>query len=147
MVLACVYRAANSISDIMGMPFCFNSTIIGAVSGMPGLFTTSVACNIVSFVCPPSSKRMLCDNNASRELGESISLSDRNTSNPFALARIAAPTPLRPPPNTTSFVCSNFSLISIYLIFKVANANTAKMIPISQKRTTIFDSGIGMIGF
>ena len=34
-----------------------------------------------------------------------------------------------------------------YLIFKVASVNTANMMPINQKRTVSFDSGIGIIGF
>lgn len=68
-------------------------------------------------------------------------LSDTNTSNPFAFAKTAAPAPLSPAPNITIL------LLIFYLIFNVTIVITAKIIPINQKRTTIFDSGTTLNGF
>src|SRR5690606_40171196 len=53
---ASVYCAANSISEITGMPACFNVFIKGAWLGMPGLLTTKAACMILCSVCCCSSK-------------------------------------------------------------------------------------------
>ena len=58
-ILALVYRPANSISDMMGIPNAIIFLTIGASLGMPGLLITSSAFKISSSVCLPSS-HLLC---------------------------------------------------------------------------------------
>src|SRR5690554_5605688 len=101
MILAFVYRAANSISEITGMPCSLIFCTMGTLSGIPGLFITSSACRTRSWVCIPSSKSIRYSCNVPRCLSCIFPLSERNTSKPFARARMAAPTPLSPPPKTT----------------------------------------------
>ena len=57
-IFAFVKRAANSISDMTLIFLSFNPTIIEALSGIPGLLTTSLAAKIISCECCPSSKRI-----------------------------------------------------------------------------------------
>ena len=57
-IFASVYRPANSISEMMGVPFSFNFIMSGASLGIPGLFTTSSAFRISSSVWCPSSQAM-----------------------------------------------------------------------------------------
>ena len=52
------YRLANSISDIISMPFSLIFCTMGTVPGMPGDFTTSSALRMSSSVCWPCSKGM-----------------------------------------------------------------------------------------
>ena len=50
-----LYRPANSISEIMCMPFSRSACTTGAFSGMPGDLTTSSAASMRSIVWPPCS--------------------------------------------------------------------------------------------
>ena len=115
--------------------------MIGALSGIPGLLTISSAFKMSASVCCPSSQRIPWLSSISLYLGLIDDLSDTNTSNPFAFAKTAAPAPLSPAPNITIL------LLIFYLIFNVTIVITAKIIPINQKRTTIFDSGTTLNGF
>ena len=49
------YLAANSISEMMCMPFSSAFLTMGAVPGMPGLLTISSALSISSSLCCPCS--------------------------------------------------------------------------------------------
>ena len=68
-----------------------------------------------------------------------IPKSDTKTSNPSLSARMAAPHPLSPAPNTTI-------LFSIYLTFSVMRVNAAIIIVTIQKRTVTFASCMGCSG-
>ncbi len=54
-ILAFVYRAANSISEMIGVPCACSFCISGAVNGIPGDLMTSSALRINSSECLPSS--------------------------------------------------------------------------------------------
>ena len=54
-MVALVNLDANSISEITGIPRCFNSLIKTTLSGMPGLLITSEASKILICVCCNSS--------------------------------------------------------------------------------------------
>ncbi|KAA6330429.1 hypothetical protein EZS27_020858 [termite gut metagenome] len=58
-ILALVYRPANSISEMMGMPRSFNFKTSGASFGIPGLLIISSAFKISFSVCLSSSQAML----------------------------------------------------------------------------------------
>ena len=100
-IFALVYLPASSISEMIGVPCCFSFTMIGAVSGIPGLFTTSSALSIFSSVWCPSSHSMLYWFSSFWYLGLIADMSETNVSNPFVLASTAAPAPLSPAPKTT----------------------------------------------
>ena len=136
---ASVYRPANSISEIMGTPFSASATIRGAVSGIPGLFTTSSASIMRSTVCLPSSHAIPYSSSICLYLSLIDDMSETKTSWPFTWASTAAPTPLSPAPNTTILF---FFISFCYRIFKVTNVITAKIIPTIQNRVTILVSGI-----
>ena len=109
-ILAFVYRPANSISEIMGMPaFCAFCTM-GASLGMPGLFIISCAPSIFSSVCCFSSHSMLCSSSICLYLSAMLPKSDTNTPNPSFCARTAAPHPLSPAPSIA--IC--FSILSYF---------------------------------
>ena len=57
-ILPLEYRAANSISEIIGIPWFMSCWMIGAFSGMPGDLITSSAFRIRSALCFPSSQAM-----------------------------------------------------------------------------------------
>ena len=100
-ILAFVYRPASSISLIIGIPAAFISTIMGDLSGIPGLFTTSSAFRMYSRVCCFSSHIMSCWLSISLYRGLMGPMSLTKTSNPFFKDKMAAPTPLSPAPKTT----------------------------------------------
>ena len=100
-ILASVYLPANSISEMIGVPCSLNFRISGASLGIPGLFTTSSALKICSSVCRPSSQAMPWPSRRVLYLSLIADISDTKVSNPFTLARTAAPAPLSPAPNTT----------------------------------------------
>src|SRR5574344_129249 len=102
-VLPLLYLLANSSSARIGVPCFINACTIGAVSGMPGLLTTSVALSISASVCCPSSQRIPYSSSFLLYLGCMVPISDTNTSYPCCLARIAVPTPLSPAPSITNF--------------------------------------------
>ena len=86
---------------------------MGALSGIPGLLTTSSAFNIKSGVCFPSSKGISYRSSCSLYLSWITDISETNTSNPFTWASTAAPTPLSPAPNTT--ILFFFSILEPFL--------------------------------
>ena len=134
------YLPANSISEMMCIPFSFMARISGTVSGIPGLFTTSSALRIFSIVCPPSSHWI--SHLARVALASSLifPLSLKNTSNPLTLARTAEPMPLSPPPSTTT------RCITDYLIFSVIIVIAQSKMVIIQNLTTILASGMAFFG-
>src|SRR5665213_131726 len=93
------YRYASSISLITGMPLaliCFTSAFF---SGIPGLFITSSPFSIRSSLCFPSSYSMSFSSSVCLYCSDIFPPSETNTSYPFCLARMAAPTPLSPAPS------------------------------------------------
>jgi hypothetical protein len=55
MILASVYRAANSISEMREIPFALMALTTSFFSGMPGLMMISEALRISSRLCWPDS--------------------------------------------------------------------------------------------
>ena len=96
--------------------------------GIPGLFTTTSAAIIMDSVCPFSSNGISIFKRTSLYLSVITPLSETKTLYCFFNPKIAAPTPLSPPPRTTSF---------IYLNFKVTIVITANNIPTIQNLVTI----------
>ena len=137
------YLEANSISDTMCVPCALSAWIIGAVSGIPGLFTTSSALSIRFSLCPPSSNGMFHSRRVDAYSSFIVPQSDRNTSNPLTFASTAAPTPLSAPPRTTILaLLISFVIMCDYLIFNKASVLTASIIPTIQNLVTIRGSGI-----
>ena len=100
-ILALVNRAANSISEMIGVPCCWSLTINGAVSGIPGDLITSSALRMRDSVCCPSSQGILCWLSKARYGSLIVPISETKTSKPFSFAKIAAPLPLSPAPKIT----------------------------------------------
>ena len=119
-ILASVYLPANSISDITGIFLRFNSPMMGASLGIPGLLITSEALRMSSGVCCPSSHAMLFSFRKVLYLSLIVPLSETNTSKFFFFARYAAPVPLSPAPKITIllfiFVFSFNELISVVIL-------------------------------
>ena len=110
--------------------------IKGAVSGIPGDFTTRSAVRIRDSVCFPSSHSKPFSSSTSLYLPGIVPESDTNTFHPFCTARIAAPIPDSPAPRIAICLPIPFN----YLTLSVTIVITAKMIPTIQNRETIFAS-------
>ena len=128
-ISADVNCAANSISETTEIPVSSKAFTIGTCSEIPGLFMTTSAFKILDAVCFPSSHSIALCLRTSLYTFLRVPKSETNTSNPFSFPNSAAPTPLSPPPSTTS--------LFIYLIFRVTIVRMAKRIPTIQKRVTI----------
>ena len=135
------YLPANSISEITLMPPSIIFFTIGAVDGMPGLLMTSSALRMSSSECLPCSYGMSHSWSMAAYFSEMLPISERNTSNPFAFARTAEPTPLSPPPNTTTL-----DMTTNYLTLSNAIVMTASIIPTIQNLVTILASGSAFAG-
>ena len=98
-IVASVYFEANSISEITCMHLSFNFITMGTVSAIPGLLTTISAFKILLSVCCFSSNSIALFKRTSIYFLEISPLSETKTSNPFCFPKIAAPTPLSPPPS------------------------------------------------
>ena len=98
-IVASVYFDANSISEITCVHLSFNFITKGTVSEIPGLLITISAFKILLSVCCFSSNSIAFFKRTSVCFLEISPLSETKTSNPFCLPRIAAPTPLSPPPS------------------------------------------------
>ena len=109
-----MYRPANSISEITSIPFSLSPTIIGNLSGIPGLFTTKSAVKIRSSECCPSSYSTPNSSNTRLYLSANFPLSDKKTSYPNFFPNLAAPAPLSPPPKITKrFIILDFKFLLI----------------------------------
>ena len=102
-IFASVYRAANSISEMIGTEAFFKSCIKGIVSGIPGLLTIISASKKRFSECFSSSHSIALCVRTFLYFSFIFPISERNTSNPFCCANSAAPQPLSPPPSTTTF--------------------------------------------
>ena len=97
---------------MMGMPAWIALATIGAVSGMPGLFTISEALRMSSSVCWPSSQLMPRSSSICLYLSLIFDMSETNTSKPSFFANTAAPTPLSAAPKTTILFMFLYSFLS-----------------------------------
>ena len=125
------------------MPIPLSSTFwtIGAVSGIPGLLITSSALRMSSSEWPPCSYGIFHYSSIETYFLDRLPISERNTSKPLTFARTAEPTPLSPPPKTTTL-----DIYNCYLTFNNAIVTTARMIPMIQNLTTILASGMALTG-
>ena len=115
-ILASVYRPANSISLTIPIPLAMACCTMGAWLGIPGLFTISLALSIFTSVCRPSSQSMPWLSSICLYLSLMGPMSETNTSKPFCLAKMAAPTPLSAAPNITILSISTFPLLFVVVV-------------------------------